>query len=206
MKSFIICVLSFLVLCVQAQTKESAPLVNYGFTPVQDGKIMDWTKNAVLVPGAKAVVENGPLGAKAVKFDGTRGAVSKLDLSKIKDALDGFDFSIAFWVRFDAIHQASGDIMGNDTGLGLSLGGDRKFRFGYGTLGPNAFIWGSASTLEIGKWHHIAFAYSVDAQEARHYLDGVNPELGLAASPPHLGKWKIRRRMVQIWASLPKTR
>ena len=86
----------------QPQLPKQDPLVDFTEIKVENGKWIDKTGNAVITPGKNAKEGVGPFGKKAFYFDGTKGAVSQLDLSKIFAKLDGFDYSISFWFKSDA--------------------------------------------------------------------------------------------------------
>lgn len=185
----------------------SAPLINFEMTEASGGVIKDLTGTATITPGAKAsVVSNGPLELKALKFDGTIHGTAKLDLGKAKEKLDGFEMSYSFWVRFDSIQKQGGEITGNDTGLGLTLNPDRKFWFGLPITGPNQLGMPGVTQLELGKWHHIAFTYSIDKEEAKLYLDGdlhqalTGTELfPLKINWPEIGKFNGAIASLKIW-------
>jgi len=189
-----------------AETPEG-PLVDFEFVEMNNGAIKDLGGNATITPGAKAsIVANGPLEMKALKFDGTVNGTAKLDFGKAKDKLDGFEMSYSFWVRFDAIQKAGGEMMGNDTGLGLNMGEDRKFRFGLPIVGPSQLNLQGVSALELGKWHHIAFTYSIDKEEAKLYLDGElhqastgNELFPLKINWTEIGKFNGALASLKIW-------
>ena len=82
-------------LAAAPQLPKQDPLVDFTEIKVNNGTWIDKTGNAVITPGKTAKEGVGPFGKKAFYFDGTKSAVSKLDLSKIFAKLDGFDYSLS---------------------------------------------------------------------------------------------------------------
>lgn len=195
------------ILNAQKQIDYKKPVVDFDFFQKENNAIHDRTGNASITLGKGAtIVSNGPLNAKALKFDGTTAGVSKLDLTKAMDRLDGFELSVAFWIRFDAVQQKKGETLGNDTGFGFSMWNNQRFGYSLPIIGPGNFSFYSVSALEIGKWHHIAITYSIDRSEAKMYLDGelyqafTDAELfPLKIKWTEIGKFNGALAMFRIW-------
>ncbi len=183
------------VVCGQWKT-DADPAINFGIAAPQNGVIKGWSKNAVIRTGAGAVIENGPFGSKALKFDGTSDSVCTFDLGS--DAAlfkNPGELSIAFAIRLDSPAAA-----GTDTGLGMILDGN-SFSFGAGS-----FKITSPVDLPAGKWKTVAFTYSVDRREAKLYMDGelvrvlLNADLKpLPLRLDKFGKFQGAVASIQIW-------
>lgn len=156
------------ILCAVAQNP-APPLVDLWISQPENGVITNDGGHAKVILGKDTQIISGALGISALKFDGAKDSAAKLELDKtITDKLDGFDFTISFWVRLDSVPSG----IPNRTGLGVNFGGDRKFSISYPAVGPNSASFSSVSPLEAGKWHQIAFTYSIDKEEMKLYLDG----------------------------------
>lgn len=204
-KVFLLAGILFSSLYTIAQNQDAkASLADLWIRQPENGAITDRGGHAKIIPGKETKFINGPLGMKALKFDGSREAVAKLDLGKeIKDKLDGFDFTISFWVRLDSILPKNQ----NRTGLGMNFSGNQHFSMGFPITGPggNATFW-SAVPVEKGKWHQISFTYSIDKGEMKLYLDGnlhqssIDAELfPLKLNFNEIGTFDGALASIQIW-------
>lgn len=156
----------FFLTAVFLAAVESPPVIRYGFSEPQNGKIPDLLGNAVFETGRSASIGTAFGGAKSVVFDGTGASVSKLDISKVADRLDGFDFTISFQIFFKELKP------GLNTGLGLVTRGDGLFMMNFRHVGPHSFSIQSSKPLKEGKWHYVAMSYSREHRNAKLYLDG----------------------------------
>ena len=149
------------VFSASAQT-DVDPIINFGIAEPEGGIIKSWTPGVSIKPGSSTVVQNGPFGAKALKFDGSAAAVSSFDLGPKGDALrKARDISISFAIRLDDLDAVC------DTGLGMKLN-KGKIAFGNDSYSLSASV-----TLEKDKWYQIAYTHSLDRREAKLYVNGI---------------------------------
>ncbi len=172
--TLLLCFSVALAAAPQPQLPKQNPLVDFTTVKTDNGKWVDKTGNAVMTPGKNAAEGVGPFGGKAFRFDGTKNATSKLDLSKISAKLDGFDYSLSFWFKADDFLDPKTDyrVAGNDVGFGLKLNslGVASFNIsgiGRGGIGAGWF------PLNAKRWNHLAVVYSQEKRLAKLYVNGL---------------------------------
>ena len=172
--ALLLCFSVTLAAAPQPKLPKQDPLVDFTEIKVEKGKWIDKTGNAVITPGKNAKEGVGPFGKKAFYFDGTKGAVSQLDLSKISAMLDGFDYSISFWFKGDAFLNTKENYQaaGNYIGIGMKLNSLEHASFSIGGIGRGGV---GASWFQINprRWNHLAVVYSQEKRMARLYINGL---------------------------------
>ncbi|MCJ7445105.1 MAG: LamG domain-containing protein [Methanotrichaceae archaeon] len=150
-----------------------------------NGTAMDVSGNGQNGRIVGAVSTNSTTKSRAFFFDGIDDYISIPPL--VKD-----DFSILFWVMTDqtardyieaAAHWWAGNglvdakVCGNSDDFGVALLGKRA-SFGIGNTDVTIK---SSSTINDGKWHHIAATRSRRTGIIKLYVDGVLEEIGNAS-------------------------
>jgi hypothetical protein len=104
----------------------------------------------------------------AYLFDGTQA----LQITSAADLTRGTAFTVAVWVRLDAVPTTNGMIASKQTALSnasyaLLTQTSSKMGF-YSNPGSYAF---STTAFAIGAWHHVAYTW--DGATKRGYIDGA---------------------------------
>lgn len=153
------------------QTRDVPPLVDFTEWKQNGSAFTDKCGNGVLTGGSTMTVCEGPFGGKAFCFDGLKTSVATLDLSKIKNKLDGFNYSISFWFKNEYQETRNQPLLsGNCPGLGLKWVGDESAHFELNSVGPGGINrW--FDTIQ-GDWNHIAFVFSLHGKIMQLYVNG----------------------------------
>ena len=140
------------------------------FAPLQNEK----KAPAVLHPGKTAVPCTSPTGEKGLTFDGLKTSVTTLDLSNFAARLDGFDYSISFWLRCDGVQDVKGQehLSGNTAFPGFTAAAKDSVLFRMPVVGPPKNAIGCALTIVEDGWNHIVFSYSVHRRIMRLQVNG----------------------------------
>ena len=176
---------------------QKAPVANFGITPPEGGVVKGWS-SAVIRTGAATKLDNGPFGAKALKFDGSDAAVCVMDYAaadaRIKNAKT---VTLSLAIRLDSI--AGGVIK---PGFGLQIeNGMLSFTNG------SSFKVTATEKLVPNRWYQVAVTCS--RSEVKLYLDGViNAFSSIKSSDDVLswfnpagkfGKFNGALASIQIW-------
>ena len=144
------------------QNAEEEPILNFGISAPRGGAIKSWTPGVSIIPGSAAEVLNGPLGAKAIKFDGSANGVSTFKLEGDNVRLrKAQNITVAFALLVDELPANA-----VDTGLGIRIQGDQM------VLTDGTFKLPATTKIQPMKWYQIAYSYSVDGKNVKLYVDG----------------------------------
>jgi Concanavalin A-like lectin/glucanases superfamily/Secretion system C-terminal sorting domain/Thrombospondin type 3 repeat len=121
---------------------------------------------------------------QSFEFDGLGGYYS---FSGDYNIPNGQDFSVEFWVRWDALSAIKPvliDTRFNTTyGWVFNIRGDGKLGVGGRCDNYSGFGITAATILSPdGSWHHVAFSLDWQSQASRLYLDGILENTGSLAS------------------------
>ena len=166
-------------LSAQIETKfpvleDHKPLVDFtGWTVEKDGKWKDKTGKIFLIPGKTTAECEGPLGGKAMYFDGFKTSVATIDLGKVNKNFDGFEYSLSFWFRCDKIQAFRQDarLSNNNPGLGVSMWGSGTGA-SFNMKGVGLFGLGAGFEINPYRWNHIAVVYAVEKRIRQIYVNG----------------------------------
>lgn len=166
--------------CVAAQEKPKqtnlnthTPLVDFSTWTQEKNVWKDATGNAKLIPGENISTCEGPLGGKAILFDGLKSGSATLDLSSIAEKFDGFEYSLSFWFRCDEFVNPNEDAIYADNipGLGLKLSDMGSGQYTQIEHSPFGGI-NTRVDFNQGQWNHFAVVYSVEKRLKFVYING----------------------------------
>lgn len=144
------------------QSAEEDPILNFGISTPRGGVIKSWTPGVSITPGTGAEVLNGPLGTRALIFDGTEKSISTFNLDGNNTRLrKAKNITVAFALRVDEAPATP-----VKTGLGITIHGDKI------SLSDGNFNLDATVKIQPMKWYQIAYSYSVDGKNAKLYVDG----------------------------------
>ncbi len=143
------------------EADSNEPIINFGISAPMKGVINGWTEGVTIKLDGATEVQNGPVGARALKF--IDGSKASFNLGPYASRLrNTADLSFSIFLRVDS--EPGKDV---DTGLGVRLNG-WNFSVGNGAISVQG-----KKTLEKGKWYQIAFTYSTTTNVAKIYVDGM---------------------------------
>ena len=148
-------------LFAQEPASQKTPIANFGITPPEAGIIKGWAP-AVIRTGSATKLDNGPFGAKALKFDGSDAAGCIMDYAatanRIKNAKA---VTVSLALRLDA--TTAGVIK---PGFGLQVeNGILSFTDG------KTFKISATEKMVPNRWYQVAVICS--QTEVKLYLDGL---------------------------------
>ncbi len=150
------------------------PLANFGITNPVSGVIKGWS-DAVIRTGSATKLDNGPFGAKALKFNGSDAAVCTMDYTAVQNRIanaEAVTFSLA--IRLDSM--PAGAVI--TPGFGLQIeNGILSFTNG------STFKISATEKLTANHWYQVAVICSKTA--VKLYLNGT---INNFAAVNHSGK------------------
>lgn len=149
------------------------PLVDFtDWTVEKNGKWKDKTGKIFLKPGSTLQECRGPLGGRAMYFDGFKTSISTIELGKTNKFFDGFEYTLSFWFRCDQIQAFRNDarLSNNIPGLGVSMWGNGTgASFNMRGVGANL---GAGFGINPYRWNHVAVVYAVEKRIRQIYVNG----------------------------------
>lgn len=149
-------------LFAQDPDSDKKPIANFGITPPEGGVVKGWAPAVIRTGAATKLDNNGPFGAKALKFDGSDAAVSTMDYGTMQERFNNAEtLTISLAIRLDS--SATGVVK---PGFGFEIeNGLLSFTNG------STFKITATEKLVPNRWYQVAVTCT--RTEVKLYLDGV---------------------------------